>query len=343
MKIKEIAEILGCEIKGNDELEISGIAKIESAGKNQITFISNPLYEKFFYSTKAGAILISKDFQITNERDDISILRVNDPYMSFVKLLGVFGEKESRKTGISKYSVIPENAKIGKDIFIDDFVTIKDNCEIGDNVEIHSNTSIGENVKIGNDCILENNVTIYKDTIIGNNVRIHSGTVIGSDGFGYAKNDDGTFKKIPQLGYVRIEDNVEIGSCCSIDRATIGETLICKGVKIDNQVQIAHNVTIGEDSIIVAQVGIAGSTKVGKRCTIAGQSGLVGHLTICDDVIIGASVGVSKSITEPGTYLGYRAKPMRESLKEDINIKSIQTLKEKIKSLEEIIKKTNKE
>jgi len=237
--------------------------------------------------------------------------------------------------GISKLSTIGSDTTLDEDIFIDDFVKIGRKCSIGKNTLIHSGTTVGDNVKIGNNCKIESNVTIYRGSIIGDNVIIHSATVIGSDGFGFAKNDDGSFKKIPQNGIVKIEDNVEIGSNCSIDRAVIGETLICKGVKLDNQIQVAHNVEIGEDTVIAAQAGIAGSTKIGKRCMIGGQAGIVGHLVICDDVIIGASVGVAKSITQPGVYTGYRAKPMRDALKDDIYLKEIPKLKDRIKKIEE--------
>ncbi len=335
MILTEIAKIISGEISGNSNIEIRGLAKIENAEGDQITFISNPLYAKYFETTKAGAVIVSREFIFPITRSDISVVKVNDPYLAFVKLLEIFEEKKAKPKGISANSSIDENAVTGKDVFIDDFVKIGSETTIGDNTEIHSNVSIGSKVKIGEDCIIESNVTIYYGSVIGNNVTIHSGTVIGSDGFGFAKDDSGKFKKILQSGIVRIEDDVEIGSNCTIDRATIGETLIRHGVKLDNQIQIAHNVEIDEDTVIAAQVGIAGSTKIGKRCMIGGQAGIVGHLTICDDVIIGASVGVAKSISQPGVYTGYRAKPMREALKDEANIKEISKLKERIKKLED--------
>jgi UDP-3-O-[3-hydroxymyristoyl] glucosamine N-acyltransferase len=335
MKIRDIANIVGGVVTGNNEFEIIGVGKIESALETDITFISNLLYAKYFETTKAGAVIVSEDFEISKERNDIVIIRVKDPYMSFVKLQEYFEDKPAEKKGISKLCSVGAHSKLGRDVFLDDFVKIGDNCEIGNSTLIHSGTSLGDRVTIGENCKIESNVTIYRKCVIGNNVIIHSGTVIGSDGFGFAKNEDGSFKKIPQNGIVRIEDNVEIGSNCSIDRAVMGETLICKGVKLDNQIQIAHNVEIGEDTVIAAQAGIAGSTKIGKRCMIAGQAGIVGHLIICDDVIIGASVGVAKSITQPGVYTGYRAKPMRDALKDDVYLKEIPKLKERIKKLEE--------
>ncbi|MCI0474201.1 MAG: UDP-3-O-(3-hydroxymyristoyl)glucosamine N-acyltransferase, partial [Ignavibacteria bacterium] len=212
-------------------------------------------------------------------------------------------------------------------------------CRIGDKTLIYSNTTIGNNVEIGTNCIIYGNVTVYDGCRLGDNVIIHSNAVIGSDGFGFAKDADGKFKKIPQNGIVVLENDVEIGSSTTIDRATIGETRICRGVKLDNQIQVAHNVIIGEDTVIAAQAGISGSTKIGKRCMIGGQSGLVGHITICDDVIIGAAVGVSKSIDKPGVYLGYRGKPMRESLREDAMLKELPALRDRIKELENKINK----
>lgn len=332
MKAKEIAKYLDGELIGDSEIEIINVGKIETAGENEITFISNPLYEKYFSVTKAGAILISKTFEIKEKKDNITIIKVRDPYLSFVSLLELFNKDDTTEEyGISDNCLIGSNTDIGKKVFIDDFVKIGDNCKIGDGTKILGGCILGNGVSIGNNCLLDNNVVIHKECVLGDNVHIHSGTIVGSDGFGYAKQEDGKFKKILQKGIVAIEDNVEIGCNCTIDRATIGETRICRGVKMDNQIQIAHNVYIGEDTVIVAQVGIAGTTKIGKRCMIGGQAGIVGHISICDDVIIGAAVGVSKSITKPGMYTGYRAKPFREELKQEASIKYIEKLREELK------------
>ncbi|MBM4158779.1 MAG: UDP-3-O-(3-hydroxymyristoyl)glucosamine N-acyltransferase [Ignavibacteria bacterium] len=335
MKISDIANITEAVIEGNPDTEISGIAKIEEAKENEITFIANPAYEKHYGTTRAGAVLTSENFKPSVPRREITLLRVKDPYNSFLKLLKHFEHEEiSELCGISKFASVPENTKTGDKIFIDDFVKIGNGCRIGYNTKIFSNCSIGSGVKIGNNCIIYPNVTIYKKCIIGNNVIIHSGTAIGSDGFGQAKQKDGTYKKIPQLGIVKIEDDVEIGSNCSIDRATLGETLICRGVKLDNQIQIAHNVIIGDDTVIAAQVGIAGSTKIGKRCMIAGQAGIIGHLSICDDVILLAKTGVTKSITKPGMYGGYRCKPAKEAVFDEAGINKIPEIIERLKKLE---------
>lgn len=338
MKIKEIAELINGKIEGNAELEIKNIGKIEYAGSNEITFISNPKYEKYFESTSADAVIISNELVLKSGRKDITVIRVSDPYNSFLCLLDFFEtEKEKKLSGVSENIHKGNNTSIGENVYIADFVSLGDDCRIGNNTKIYSNTSIENKCVIGSDCKIYPNVTVYRNCIIGNNVIIHSGTVVGSDGFGFAKQDDGTYKKIPQTGIVIIEDNVEIGSNCSIDRATLGETRICKGVKLDNQIQVAHNVIIGEDTVIAAQVGIAGSTKIGKRCMIGGQSGIVGHIEICDDVIIGAAVGVSKSIDKPGIYTGYRVRPHREDLKNEINIRNIPKIEERLKELEKKI------
>lgn len=341
MKLSELAEIVEGDIEGNDLTEITGVGKIENAGKSEITFISNPLYEKFFQTTNAGCVIVSREFETKIKRTDISILRVDDPYLSFIRLLELFERNvDEELEGISDTSVVGENTELGENIFIGEFVSIGINCRIGSGTKIMSNCSIEAGAIIGEGCFLYPNVIVYKDCRIGDNVIIHSGTVIGSDGFGFTKNSDGSYKKIPQTGNVIIGDNVEIGSNTSVDRATLGSTIIGKGVKIDNQVQIAHNVEIGENTVIAAQVGIAGSAKIGKRCIIAGQSGIVGHISICDDVIIGAAVGVSKSIAEPGIYTGYRARPQKEDLRNEIRIRNLEALEKRIKEIEGQLKKS---
>jgi UDP-3-O-[3-hydroxymyristoyl] glucosamine N-acyltransferase len=339
MNLKDIAEFLDGKIEGEIDREITGVGKIETAGKNEITFISNPQYEKYFGTTNAGALIIKNDYKVKVERSDMSLIRVQDPYLSFLKILERFEESnETLNHGISENCVIGEGSETGENIYIGNYVSIGSNCRIGNDTRIYSGCTIEVNSVIGNDCILYNNVTVYANSSIGNNVIIHSGTVIGSDGFGFVKQDDGTYRKIPQTGKVVIEDNVEIGSNCSIDKATMGETKICRGVKLDNQIQIAHNVFIDENTVIAAQVGIAGSSRIGKRCMIGGQSGIVGHISICDDVIIGAAVGVSKSIDKPGIYTGYRVRPHREDLKIEVGIRNLSKTEERIKELEKRIK-----
>lgn len=338
MTVAEISEMLEGVIEGDSDREIHSVGKIETARPDQITFIANSLYEKFYTQTNAGAILVSENFEIQSKRNDISVIRVKDPYRGFLLLLEKFEEDDDELyEGISDKCSLGNDVELGNDIFIGDFTVINDNCKIGNNTQIHSNCTIDKNVTIGNNVIIFPNVTIYKGCIIGDNCIIHSGSVIGSDGFGQVKQNDGSYKKLPQIGIVRISENVEVGSNCSIDRATIGETFIGKGVKLDNMVQIAHNVSIGENTVIAGQVGIAGSAKIGKRVMIGGQSGIVGHISICDDVIIGASVGVSKSIEKPGLYTGYRGKPHRDNLRQEANIARLDEVVEKLKLLEKKI------
>jgi UDP-3-O-[3-hydroxymyristoyl] glucosamine N-acyltransferase len=340
MKLSEIAKLVNGELIGSSGVEINNVGKIESAGKDEITFIANPVYEKFYASTKAGAIVVSKKFKPPVKKE-IALIRVDDPYLAFLDLLDYFSPKtELQEIGIAKTAVISDTAEISKEeVRIGAHCFIGEKCRIGSRVRILPNTTILAGVEIGNDVLIYPNVTIYQHCKIGNNVIIHSGSVIGSDGFGQARNEDGSYKKIPQKGIVVIEDDVEIGSNCTIDRATLGETLICRGVKLDNQIQIAHNVVIGENTVIAAMSGIAGSTKIGSNCMIGGKVGIVGHIEICDDVIITAASNISKSITKPGIYSGYRAQPQKEELKQQALLRDIENLK---LQLAELRKKLNK-
>jgi UDP-3-O-[3-hydroxymyristoyl] glucosamine N-acyltransferase len=329
MKLSEVANLTGGELTGDGNIEITGVGKIESAKTDEVTFIANPVYEKYFNSTQAGAVLVSKKFNPANykriDNREVPLIIVDDPYLAFLNLLDTFlPQTELQKIGIEPSAYIADTAEISGE-----GVRIGANCFIGEKVKIGSRVSILPNTvilagsEISDDVLIYPNVTIYQGSKIGRRVIIHSGTVIGSDGFGQAKNEDGTFQKIPQKGIVVIGDDVEIGSNCSIDRATIGETIIGRGVKLDNQIQIAHNVEIGENTVIVAQTGIAGSTKIGKNCIIAGKVGIVGHIEICDNVIITAATNVSKSITVPGTYSGYRAQPQMQELRREATLRNL--------------------
>jgi len=335
MKLEEIIKIINADYNGkNEDKEIKNVAKIEEAKSDEITFLSNPLYEKYIHSTNAGAVLVKKDYLVHNIPSGLDVLYVDDPYLSFLSLISLFNKDSDESKGISDKSFIDTNSNIAEDVYIGNFTSIGKNFHLGKNSVIHSNCSIGNDVQIGENCLIYPNVSIYDGSKIGNRVIIHSGSVIGSDGFGFAKQPDGVYKKIPQKGIVVIDDDVEIGSNTSIDKATIGMTYIGKGVKIDNLVQIAHNVTIGENSIIVSQSGIAGSTKIGKRCILAGKVGMIGHLELCDDVIITAGTNVTKSILKPGTYTGYRAKEIHKSMKEDAFVSRLEDLFDRLKKLE---------
>lgn len=322
MKLSEISEILNGELQGEGEYEISNVAKIENAKSDDITFVANPMYEKFFDSTSAGAVIVSKSFNKT--RNGTNLLKVDDPYLSFVKLIDILSpSKEIQHAGIHYSAVIEQSAEIIEGVSIGAGCYIGNDVKIAKNVSILANSVVLSGTEIEEDTLIYPNVTVYPKTKIGKRVIIHSGTVIGCDGFGHARNPDGTFQKITQIGIVVIEDGVEIGSNCTIDRATIGETIIRKGVKLDNQIQVAHNVEIGENTVIAAQTGIAGSTKLGKNCMIGGKVGIVGHIEICDDVIITAATNVSKSILQPGVYSGYRALPQKEELKKEAFIRKL--------------------
>jgi len=332
MKLKDAAKLLNGDLEGDGEAEVINIAKIETAGPDEISFIANPLYERFFNSANAGAVIVSRKFKLPQDNINsrkIPLIRVDDPYFAFVHLLDIFSPKtELQKIGIHASAVVDDSA-----IISDSEVSIGANCFIGENVKIGNRATILPNcvlltgVEMGDDVIIYSNVTIYHGCKIGSRVIIHSGTVIGSDGFGILKNTDGSYQKIPQRGIVLIEDDVEIGSNCSIDRAAMGETIIHKGVKLDNQLQIAHNVEIGENTVIAAHTGIAGSTKIGKNCMIGGKVGITGHIEICDGVIITAATNVSKSITRPGLYSGYRAKPQMDELRQEAALRNLRKKK----------------
>lgn len=302
--VDQIADLIEGTVNGNGATLISNFDKIEEGKLGSISFLSNPKYESHLYQTDASAVIISKDLTL-KKPVKTALIRVSDPYLAFTVLLQKYQELvEKKETGIQVPSYIAENAQISENVFVGRFTHVDAGSRIGNNSQIYDRVSIGKNVTIGYDCTIYPGVVIYKDCIIGNNVVIHANSVIGSDGFGHAPQADGTFKSIPQLGNVVIEDDVSIGSNTTIDRATMGSTIIRKGVKIDNLVQIAHNVEIGSNTAIAAQTGISGSTKVGENCLIAGQVGVAGHITIAPKTIVTGQSGVTKSVKKPGQTLG---------------------------------------
>jgi UDP-3-O-[3-hydroxymyristoyl] glucosamine N-acyltransferase len=320
MILAELAKFLGGDIVGNADTVIRGIAKIEEAEAGDITFLANLKYKKHVKTTRASALLIGKDVnpdELKERATPLGLIRVADPYRAFLKLIDVFHPApEPLPRGIHKSAVIDPGASIGQDVSIGAYVVIEKGCKVGKGTAIYHGTVIHQGVEIGEHTVIYPNVTIRESCIIGSRVIIHSGTVIGSDGFGFARNDKGIQEKIPQRGIVEIQDDVEIGANCTVDRATIGRTLIEEGVKLDNLIHVAHNVTIGAHTVIAAQTGISGSTKVGKHCAFGGQVGLTGHITIADNTSIGAQSGVPKSITEEGkTYFGYPAHEIHETLR----------------------------
>ncbi|HOD10238.1 MAG TPA: UDP-3-O-(3-hydroxymyristoyl)glucosamine N-acyltransferase, partial [Flavobacterium sp.] len=273
----QIAGILEGEVVGNPNAEVNKLAKIEEATAGSLTFLANPKYVNFIYTTDATITIVNATFEPENEITT-TLIKVEDAYLAFSKLLEYYNQVKLMKSGIEQPSVISEGVTYGDNLYLGSFCYVGKNVTIGKNVKIYPNSFIGDNVTIGDDCVFFAGVRVYSETIIGNNCVIHSGSIVGSDGFGFAPQEDGSFSKIPQIGNVILEDDVEVGSCTTIDRATLGSTIIRKGVKLDNQIQIAHNVEIGENTVIAAQTGIAGSTKIGKNCMIGGQVGFAGHI-----------------------------------------------------------------
>lgn len=334
---EQIAGILDGEVVGNPNAEVYKLAKIEEGTDGSLTFLANPKYNNYIYSTQATITIVNKSF-VSEQEVKTTLIKVEDAYQAFSKLLEYYNQIKLMKSGIEQPSVISDGVTYGSDLYLGSFCYVGQNVQIGENVKIYPNSFIGDNVVIGDNCVLFAGVRIYSETIIGNNVTIHSGTIIGSDGFGFAPQEDGTFKKVPQIGNVIIEDNVEVGSCSTIDRATLGSTIIRKGVKLDNQIQIAHNVEIGENTVIASQTGIAGSTKVGKNCMIGGQVGIVGHITIGDNVKIQAQSGIAKSLKEGEVVQGSPAYNYSDFSKSFVHFRNLPKI---VNELEEL-KKSNK-
>lgn len=301
--LKQIAEFLGGEVIGNPDAKVSTIAKIQEASSGALCFLANLNYENYIYTTNATAVLISKSFSPKQEINT-NLIVVDDAYKSFAKLVDmVYSFGCEQKKGIEEFAYISTKAKLGKEVYVGSFAYLSDHVEIGDKVVIYPQVFIGEGVKIGDNTIIYPGVKIYNGCKIGSNCIIHAGVVIGSDGFGFAPQEDGTFKKIHQLGNVVLEDDVEVGANTTIDRAAISSTIIKKGVKLDNLIQIAHNVEIGENTVMASQSGVAGSTKVGKNCMVGGQAGIVGHINIPDRTNIGAQAGVISTIKHTNTSI----------------------------------------
>ena len=297
---KKIAQALNGKIVGNPKAKVNNISKIEEGKPNTLSFLANPIYEKYLYTTQASVVLVNNDIKLKDVEIKPTLIMVEDSYKSFADLLNYIAKQKKQKKGISKNAFISKSAKIGKDAYIGEGVYVGDNVKIGKNAKIYPQVFIDDNVEIGDNTVLFSGVKIYFECVIKENCIIHSGTIIGSDGFGFAPQNDKDYKKIPQLGNVIIEEKVEIGANCTIDRATMGSTIIHKGVKLDNLIQIAHNVEIGENTVIAAQTGVSGSSKIGKNCMIGGQVGIAGHLTIADEVKIAAQSGIGKNITKKG-------------------------------------------
>ncbi|WP_308395820.1 UDP-3-O-(3-hydroxymyristoyl)glucosamine N-acyltransferase [Prevotella sp.] len=291
---EQIANVIDGRVEGNKDAKVHTFAKIEEGTEGAISFLSNPKYTHYLYNTKSSIVIVNEDVEL--EKDvDATLIRVKNAYESIAKLLQIYEASKPKKTGVAPQAYIAPSAKLGNNCYVGPFAYVGEGAEIGDGCQIYPHAVIGDNVKVGTNCIFYPNTTIYQGCKIGNNVTIHAGSVIGADGFGFAPGADG-YNKIPQIGIVVIEDNVEIGANTCVDRSTMGATVIHKGVKLDNLVQVAHNVEIGENTVMSAQVGIAGSTKVGSWCMFGGQVGLAGHITIGDKTFLGAQSGVPGSL-----------------------------------------------
>jgi len=294
---EQIAGILEGEVVGNPNAEVSRLSKIEEGEEGSLTFLANPKYINYIYTTKASVTIVNDSF-IPEAEITTTLIKVEDAYGSFSKLLEFYNQVKLNKNGIEAQSFITEGTKYGENLYLGSFSYIGQNVILGDNVKIYPNSFIGDNVVIGDNVYIFAGAKIYSETIIGNNCTIHSGTIIGADGFGFVPNEEGIYSKVPQIGNVIIEDNVDIGANTTIDRATLGSTIIRKGVKLDNQIQIAHNVEIGKNTVIAAQTGVAGSTKIGENCMIGGQVGIAGHLVIGNNVRLQAQSGVARNIKD---------------------------------------------
>jgi UDP-3-O-[3-hydroxymyristoyl] glucosamine N-acyltransferase len=299
---KDIASLIGGRVDGNPDARVNKLAKIEDGESQALSFLANPKYTQYIYTTLSTIVIVKSDFEPEMPVNS-TLIRVDDPYSAFARLLEVYDGMQKAKSGISSQAFVSANAKIGKNVYIGEFAFIGDNAEIGDDVKIYPQSFIGDGSTVGNNTTVYQGVKVYHSCQIGKECMIHAGVVIGADGFGFAPQSDNNYKKVAQIGNVVIEDNVEIGANTTIDRATLGSTIIRKGVKLDNLIQVGHNVEIGENTVIAAQTGISGSTKIGRNCMIGGQVGIVGHITIADDVKIGAQAGVGGNISKPGSIV----------------------------------------
>ncbi len=334
---QQLADVLKGQIEGDAEAKVSKLSKIEEGVPGSVSFLANPLYAQHIYNTQASIVIINKDFELTTPVS-ATLIRVERAELAFAQLLEMYNTVKMNKSGISPQAFISPKAEVGTNVYAGEFAVISEGAKIGNNVKIYPQTYIGDGVTIGDNTTIFAGVKIYSDTVIGKNCIIHSGTVLGSDGFRFATGPDGG-QKIPQIGNVVIEDDVEIGANCAIDRATLGSTILRKGVKFDNLIHIAHNVEVGEHTYIAAHNVIAGSTKVGKHCMFSGQVGIVGHLQIADRTIITAQSGISKSITKPGeVYMGSPAFDANKYRKAFIHFRNLDALAQRVAGLERTTK-----
>lgn len=336
-KASVIAEFLKGEIIGNPEVEVNNVTKIEDGKPGTLAFFANPKYEKYVYETEASILLVNKNFNPAKEVKP-TLIKVDNAYEAFASLLDLYMQSKPQKTGIRKLSSIDETASIGENVYIGEYTVVEQAAKIGDNVKLYPQVYIGDGVEVGEGSILYPGVKVYEGCKIGKNCIIHSGTIIGADGFGFAPSSENDYKKIPQIGIAILQDNVELGANCCVDRATMGATIIHKGVKLDNLIQIAHNVEIGENTVMAAQTGVAGSTKVGKNNMFAAQVGIIGHLTIGDNVKIGGQSGVTKNVKDGEILQGSSALPYKDYWKSYLLFSKLPEMRKQINQMEREIK-----
>jgi UDP-3-O-[3-hydroxymyristoyl] glucosamine N-acyltransferase len=297
-----IAEFLKGSVEGNPEAAVNDVSKIEEGRAGTISFLANPKYEKYIYDTESSIVIVNADFS-PQKSIPATLIRVQNAYEAFAALLRLYEQSKPKKSGISKQASISKSAKVGKDIYVGEFTVVSDNVILDDGVQLYPQVYLGDRVTIGEGTILHAGVKVYEGCVIGAHCVIHSGAIIGADGFGFAPNQENNYEKVPQLGKVIIEDHVEIGANTTVDRSTMGATILRKGVKLDNLIMVGHNVEIGENTVIAAQSGVSGSSKIGKNCMFGGQVGLIGHITIANGVKIAAQSGISKDIKEEGIVI----------------------------------------
>lgn len=342
---QQIADLLNGQIEGNPAIVVNNLSKIEEGKPQTLSFLANPKYTEFIYSTDASVVIVDKGFKAEKPlKDGCTLIRVDNAYESFAKVLDAYNQFRNSKVGIDSQASISDTAKLGDDCYVGPFTYIGDQTTIGNNVKIEPNCYIGDNVTIGDNCIIHSGVRLHHDTVLGNDCIIHYNVVIGADGFGFAPNSANNYKKVAQIGNVIIEDNVEIGANTCIDRATLGSTIIRKGVKLDNLIQVAHNVEIGENTVIAAQTGVAGSAKIDKNCMIGGQVGIVGHIKISEGVKIAAQSGIGNSIPAGEMVQGSPAFGIGDYKRSYVGFRKLPELMERIEQLEkelEAFKKPN--
>lgn len=329
----QIAEILGGTVVGDADVLVSKLAKIEEGTQGSLTFLANPKYKHYIYSTAASVTIVDNDF-VPENPVSTTLIKVENAYKAFSQLLEYYNQVKMNKTGIEDTVHISAGATYGDNLYLGAFSYVGENVVIGNNVKIYPNVYLGDNVTVGDDTIIFAGAKIYSETVIGKSCVIHSGVIIGADGFGFAPNEDGEYNKVPQTGNVTIEDFVDIGAGTTIDRATLGSTLIKRGVKLDNQIQIAHNVIIGENTVIAAQTGVAGSTKIGKNCMIGGQVGIAGHIVIGDNVKIQAQSGIGRNVKDNETLQGTPALGYGDFNKSYVHFKNLPKILERLNTIE---------